>query len=85
MCICISEIRDPDWTDHLRQLSAAQIATRVLSHLAISTHPFPMKKDIKIKGTSRGKNSSMWTPENEATLVQALLRAKEDGKWGDSN
>ena len=27
----------------------------------------------------------MWSPEDEATLVAALTKAKVEGKWGDNN
>ncbi len=32
-----------------------------------------------------GARTVVWTPEYESTLVQALIKAKHEGKWGDNN
>ena len=43
-----------------------------------------MSNSAKTGGT-KDKANSTWTSENEATLVRALKKAKEDGNWGDNN
>jgi hypothetical protein len=35
--------------------------------------------------TKTGKDKATWTRDDEATLVRALKKAKEEGKWGDNN
>jgi hypothetical protein len=35
--------------------------------------------------TSKDRTTAMWSCDDEATLVRALKKAKDDRKWGDNN
>ena len=41
--------------------------------------------DNDTKTTGKDKNTAQWSRSDELTLVRALKRSKEDGKWGDNN
>jgi hypothetical protein len=43
-----------------------------------------MDKDNKNPG-SKDKGNTKWNRDDEAMLVQTLIKAKEDKKWGDNN
>ena len=48
-----------------------------------------MENDTKAAASkdkhNTGKANATWNRTDKATLVRTLMKAKEDGKWGDNN